>query len=102
MRKLPLLLLLPLLLVACKPYKSDITAVIPAAYAQESVVVYDSSVLVDQVYSADLYNKKGIEWIRGLQTKKVKGDVSDAKLIVEIDRADTLTGWAAVGMYLGP
>lgn len=100
---------LPLLLLAAcgsQVVPAQPSPVVPSApVAVESSVApvaspeWKSVVLVDQDYNV---TQKGKEWLQAIGTKQITGNVSQARLNIDLSRGNDDKGWSAIGMYIAP
>jgi hypothetical protein len=105
---------LPLLLVgllsACTvgSYKSQQTP--PVATIEQSEVAsssdespasqeWQSVVLTDRDYDV---RSNGAQWLKDIGTQLAQGNVSQARLQIDLSRGNDDKGWSAIGMYIAP
>jgi hypothetical protein len=57
--------------------------------------------LVDQDYTG-ISGRTGVDWLRAIQTKLIRGNITEGELVVSLARGEDVTSWSAAGMYLAP
>ena len=100
---LPLLLLAACGSQAIPAQQKPVTpAVVEAPAVVDSVstrVEWKSVVLVDQDYNV---TSGGKEWLQAIGTKLITGNVTQARLNIDLSRGNDDKGWSAIGMYIAP
>lgn len=100
---LPLLLLGLLTACTVKSYKPQQTP--PAATIEQpevsssSVAEWKSVVLTDRDYDV---RSNGAQWLKDIGTQLAQGNVSQARLQIDLSRGNDDKGWSAIGMYIAP
>jgi hypothetical protein len=64
-----------------------------------SVEGWKSEVLVDQDYNV---SGSGSSWLKSIGTKLITGNVTQARLSIDLSRGNDDKGWSAIGMYVAP
>lgn len=92
-------------LTACGTQLASEQTVSSSASSQASSSVssmsseWKSVVLTDQTY--DIKSSKA-QWLTDIGTKLVQGNVSEARLQIDLSRGNDDKGWSAIGMYIAP
>lgn len=72
-----------------------------SSQAVPEVIQMKEITLVDQDYTG-VSSQKGAEWLRAINTKLIKGDITDGELVVTLSRGTENTSWSAAGVYIAP
>lgn len=102
---LPLLLLGVLTACTVQPYKPQQTppaaTIVPSEVSEASSAPeeWQSIVLTDRDYDV---RSNGAQWLKDIGTQLVQGNVSQARLNIDLSRGNDDKGWSAIGMYIAP